>query len=189
MSVITDAEAWDMVQRLDAKANALLKPLAAQLGLDGPKISGAVVELIWDSFSRCDFGRDHYPYSVELIHLTAGINRTTGVVLEPWHVWGLLQRVHKKQKNWGAHRGQGSPYLRDLHKQFGISAEQMKAMGAVPLRMAMATGLGDDVAMTHVITRATNELCSWSNWGDWFDDRFTFNAMLSCRKAGKGVRV
>jgi hypothetical protein len=189
VSVITDAEAWGIVQRLDAKAPALLKPMASQLGLDGLAISGQVVELVWDSFSRSEFGRDHYPYSAELEWLTVSINRMCGVVLEQWHVWGLLHRVHKKQKNWGKHRGQGSPYLEDLHKEYGVSAEQMKAMGAVPMRLAR--GLGDDVAMTHVITRATNQLSAWGNWGDWFDDRFTFNAMLACRKAGpvRGVFI
>lgn len=187
MSVITDAEAWEMVQRLDDKAPALLKPLASQLGLDGLAISRQVVELIWDLFSRSDFGRDHYPYSLELLLLTANVNRMCGVVLEPWHVWGLLHRAHKKRQNWGTHRANASPYLKALHEEYGVSAEQMRAMGAVPLKMAR--GLGDDVAMTHVITRATNQLSAWGNWGDWFDDRFTFNAMLSCRKASKKATV
>lgn len=185
MSVITDAEAWDMVQRLDAKAPALLKPLATQLGLDRPKISGLVVRLVWDSFTRCDLGRDHYPYSTELVELTSGVNRSCGVVLEPWHIWCLLQRAHKKQKNWRTHRGQWSPYLKQIHAN--VSVEQMRTMGHVPLRMS--AGLGDDVAMTHIITRATNQLFALGGWGPWFDDRFTFQAMLSCRKAGKGVFV
>jgi hypothetical protein len=60
-------------------------------------------------------------------------------------------------------------------------------MGQVPLKMA--AGFGDDVAMTHIITRATNELFAYGNWGDWFDDRFTFNAMLACRKANKKAAV
>jgi len=187
VSVITDAEAWDMVQRLDAKAPAFLKPLASQLGLDRSTISGSVVRLVWDLFSRCDLGRDHYPYSPQLVELTAVVNRSCGVALEPWHIWCLLQRAHKKQKNWRTHRGQWSPYLKDLHKRYGISVEQMRSMGEVPLRMS--SGMGDDVAMTHVITRATNELFAYGNWGDWLDDRFTFNAMLSCRKAGRGVSV
>lgn len=185
MSVITDAEAWDMVQRLDAKAPALLKPLASQLGVDGSTISGPVVRLVWDSFSRCDLGRDHYPYSQELAELTTGVNRSCGVVLEPWHVWCLLQRAHKKQKNWRTHRGQWSPYLKQVRAS--VSLEQMRAMGEVPLRIA--AGMGDDVAMTHIISRATNELFAYGNWGDWFDDRFTFQAMLSCRKAGRRVAV
>ena len=58
-------------------------------------------------------------------------------------------------------------------------------MGEVPLRMAGK--FGDDVAMTHIITMAANELYRYGNWGDWFDERFVFNAMLSCRKSGKGV--
>jgi len=58
-------------------------------------------------------------------------------------------------------------------------------MGAVPLRLA--GGLGDDVAMTHVITSATNQLFQ-SGWGDWFDERFVFNAMVALRKSGKRDR-
>lgn len=187
MSVIYDAEAWDMVQRLDAKAPALLKPLAAQLGIDSPKASGSVVRLIWELFSSVDLGRDHYPYSSELTAMTAAVNRCCGTALECWHVWGLLCRAHKKQKNWRRHRGKWSPYLREMHKRYGISVEQMRVMGEVPLRLGR--GMGDDVAMTHVITRATNELFAYGHWGDWFDDRFTFNAMLSCRKASKKATV
>jgi hypothetical protein len=185
MSVISDTEAWEMVQRLDFKAPALLKPLATQLGLDRPKVSGAVVRQVWGSFFHSDFGRDHYPYSPELAELTTEVNRSCGVMLEPWHVWCLLQRAHKKQKNWRTHRGQWSPYLKQLRAN--VSLEQMRAMGHVPLRMS--AGLGDDVAMTHIITRATNHLFALGGWGPWFDDRFTFQAMLSCRKAGKGVAV
>jgi hypothetical protein len=185
MSVITDAEAWDMVRRLDAKAEALLKPPAARLGLDTAGIAGPVVRLIWQSFVNRDFGRDHYPYSPELADLTTAMNRGADVALEPWHVWGLLCRSHKKQKNWRSHKGKWSPYLRDVRAQYGISIEQMRSMGAVPLRMSGK--LGDDVAMTHIITRAANELFAYGNWGDWFDERFVFNAMLSCRKSGKGV--
>jgi hypothetical protein len=185
MSVITDAEAWDMVRRLDAKAEALLKPPATRLGLHGPVIAGKAVRLIWDSFARGEFGRDHYPYSPELTDLTAFINRMSATALEPWHVYGLMWRSHKKQKNWRTHKGKWSPYLRDVRAKYGISIEQMRAMGQLPLRMARQ--YGDDVAMTHVITRATNELFAYGHWGDWFDDRFVFNAMLSCRKSGKGV--
>ena len=74
-----------------------------------------------------------------------------------------------------------------MHDKYGISVEQMRAMGEVPLKLSQ--GLGDDVAMTHVMTRATNELFAYGHWGDWFDDRFTFNAMLSCRKASKKASV
>jgi hypothetical protein len=187
MSVITDAEAWDMVRRLDAKAKALLKPPASRLGLHGPIVAGKAVRLIWDCFACGELGRDHYPYSPELTGLTAAINRAADVALEPWHAWGLLCRGHKLQKNWRTHKGKWSPYLREVRTKCGISLEQMRSMGAVPLRMSK--GFGDDVAMTHIITRATNELYAYGNWGDWFDERFVFNAMLSCRKSGKGVPV
>jgi hypothetical protein len=187
MSVITDAEAWDMVRRLDAKAEALLEPPAARLGLHTARLAGPVVRLIWLAFAAREFGRDHYPYSPELTDLTANINRAADVVLKPWHVWGLLCRSHKLQKNWRTHKGKWSPYLREVRAKYGISLEQMRSMGAVPLRMSK--GFGDDVAMTHIITRATNELYAYGNWGDWFDERFVFNAMLSCRKSGKGVSV
>lgn len=187
MSVIYDAEAWDIAQRLDAKAPALLKPLGSRLGLDCPKASGSVVRLIWELFVSADLGRDHYPYSPELTALTATVNRCCGTALECWHVWALLCRTHKKQKNWRRHRGKWSPYLREMHTKYGISVEQMRVMGEVPLKHSQ--GMGDDVAMTHIITRATNELFAYGNWGDWFDDRFTFNAMLSCRKANKKAAV
>jgi hypothetical protein len=187
MSVITDAEAWDIVQRLDAKAPALLKPLASQLGLNGRVISGSVVRLVWDCFRDAERGRDHYPYSQDLTELTALVNQSCGVALEPWHSWGLLCRTHKMKKNHRTRRGQRSPYLKSLHKTYGISVQQMRSMGQVPLKMA--AGFGDDVAMTHIITRATNELFAYGNWGDWFDDRFTFNAMLACRKANKKATV
>lgn len=185
MTVIYDAEAWDMVQRLDAKAPDLFKPLVFQLGLTTPTVSGSVVRLIWDLFTKSDLSRDYYPYSSELADLTAKVNRCCGTALECWHCWGLLCRTHKKQKNWHKHRGKNSPYLHDIHVRLGVSFEQMRSMGEVPLRMA--DGIGDDVAMTHVITRATNELSAYCGWGDWFDDRFTFNAMLSCRKSRKKV--
>lgn len=187
MSVITDAESWDMVQRLDAKAPALLKPLASQLGLEHPVISGQVVRFVWDCFRDAEFGRDHYPYSQELIDLTACVNRNCGVVLEPWHSWAILCRAHKMSKNHRCRRGQWSPYLKSLHKKYGVSVLQMRAMGSVPMKLSR--GMGDDVAMTHVITRATNDLFAYGHWGDWFDDRFTFNAMLSCRKANKKATV
>jgi hypothetical protein len=187
VSVICDDEAWDMVRRLDAKAGALLKPPASLLGLNTPVIAGKAVRLIWDSFVRGEFGRDHYPYSPELNDLTTFINRASSLALEPWHIYGLMWRSHKKQKNWRAHKGKWSPYLRDVRSKYGISIEQMRAMGQVPLRMARP--YGDDVAMTHVITQASNELYAYGCWGDWFDDRFVFNAMLSLRKSGNGVRA
>jgi hypothetical protein len=185
MSVIYDAEAWDMVRRLDAKAEALLKLPAARHGLHSPGAAGKAVRLVWDLFACGEFGRDHYPYSPELDDLTRRANMMLGTWLDRWHVWGLLHRSHRKQKNWHARKGQRSPYPNDIRAKYGISIEQMRAMGRVPLRMAKK--LGDDVAMTPVITRATNELFAYGNWGDWFDDRFVFNAMLSLRKSGKGV--
>jgi hypothetical protein len=187
VSVITDAEAWDMVRRLDSKADALLKPPATRLGIDSAGIAGPVVRLIWRAFIVRELGRDHYPYSPELVGLTAAINRSAGTALECWHIWGLLCRSHKKQKNWRTHKGKWSPYPRQVRERYGITLEQMRSMGNVPLRMAGK--FGDDVAMTHIITRATNELYAYGNWGDWFDERFVFNAMLSCRKSGKGVSV
>ena len=185
MSVITDAEAWDMVRRLDLKAEALLKPPATRLGIENSCIAGPVVRLIWRAFAARELGRDHYPYSPELMELTACMNRAADAALEPWHVWGLLCRSHKKQKNWRTHKGKWSPYLHDVRANYGVTLEQMRAMGEVPLRMAGK--FGDDVAMTHIITMATNELYRYGNWGDWFDERFVFNAMLSCRKSRSGV--
>jgi len=187
MSVITDAEAWDMVRRLDAKAEALLKPPAARLGIDGAEIAGKAVRLVWHEFAARELGRDHYPYSPELLGLAAALNRSIGTALECWHVWGLLCRSHKMKKNWRTHKGKWSPYLRETRERYGISLQQMRSMGEVPLRMAGK--FGDDVAMTHIIVLATNELYAYGNWGDWFDERFVFNAMLSCRKSGKGVLV
>ena len=186
MKFIHDIEAWDMVQRLDAKAAALFKPQAAQAGVTDPRVAGSVVRMVWDWFVCETHGRDHYPYSPELLAMTAGVNRFIDVALEPWHVWGLLHRAHKKEKNKRAHMGQWSPYLRESRERFGISIEQMRAMGEVPL--LLAGKLGDDVAMTHVITRATNQLFR-DGWGDWFDDRFTFNAMVSLRKTGDAARL
>jgi hypothetical protein len=182
MKFIHDVEAWQMVQRLDVKAAALFKPQSAQVGIADAGAAGSIVRLIWGSFVCQRHGRDHYPYSPELIEMTAIVNRSVDVCLEPWHVWGLLHRAHKKQKNWRTHMGQWSPYLRESREKFGVSIEQMRAMGRVPLKLAGK--LGDDVAMTHVITRATNHLFQ-HGWGDWFDDRFTFNAMLSLRKTGQ----
>jgi hypothetical protein len=186
MKFIHDVESWDMVQRLDAKAAVLYKPLAAQVGLSEPRVCGSVVRMVWEWFLKEQLGRDHYPYSPELLSMTAGINRSIDVALEPWHVWGLLHRAHKKEKNFGTHMGKWSPYLRESRERYGISIEQMRAMGQIPLRLAGK--LGDDVAMTHIVTRATNELFR-KGWGDWFDDRFTFNAMVSLRKARKAAAV
>lgn len=185
MKFIHDMEAWGMVQRLDAKAAALFKPQASQVGVTDPRVAGSVVRMVWDWFVAEAHGRDHYPYSPELLAMTAGVNRSIDVALEPWHVWGLLHRAHKKEKNKRAHMGQWSPYLRESRERFGISIDQMRAMGEVPL--LLAGKLGDDVAMTHVITRATNQLFC-DGWGDWFDDRFTFNAMVSLRKTGEATR-
>jgi hypothetical protein len=180
MSVITDAEAWNMVRRLDAKADALLKPPATVLGVTNEDVAGYVARAIWSAFVSCELPRDHYPYSEELRRITSRVNRLADTALESWHVWGLLCRTHKLKKNWGSHKGKRSPYLSDVRERFSVSVEQMRAMGAVPLMMAGKHG--DDVAMTHIITRAANKLFR-SGWGDWADERFTFNAMLSCRKS------
>jgi hypothetical protein len=175
-----------MVESLDARALPLLKPSAAQLGVADARTAGSVVRMVWGWFADQRLGRDHYPYSPELTQMTDGVNRSIDVCLEPWHVWGLLHRAHKKEKNWGAHKGQWSPYLRESRNRHGVSMEQMKSMGELPLRLA--GGLGDDVAMTHVITRATNQLFR-SGWGNWFDERFVFNAMVALRKSGRGRRI
>jgi hypothetical protein len=182
---IHDIEAWQMVERLDVIAAALFKPQSEQVGITDARTAGSIVRLIWGSFVSQRHGRDHYPYSPELTEMTAIVNRFIDVCLEPWHVWGLLHRAHKKDKNRRSHMGQWSAYLRESREKFGVSIEQMRAMGEVPL--LLAGKLGDDVAMTHVITRATNQLFQ-QGWGDWFDDRFTFNAMVSLRKTGESSR-
>lgn len=182
MSVITDAEALAMIQRLDAKAPALLKPLAASLGLDSEEVCGEVVRDVWDRFRNGEYGRDYYPYSHELEVMTQRVNRCHCVTLEPWHVWGILCRAHKLPKNWHTRYGKRASYLRDIKDRYGITQKQVLVMGSVPLKMAGK--LGDDVAMTHVITKAANTLAIFCGWGDWFDDRFVFNAMVLCRKAG-----
>jgi hypothetical protein len=185
MSVITDAEAWDMVRRLDAKAEALLKPPAARLGIDSPAMGGELIRYVWHAFCVRPYGRSAYPYSVLLQGLTHEVNRHFMVCLEPWHVYGLIVRAHKWKPNWGKHRGKSCSLGNHICSVHEISLEQLKAMGSVSWRIGH--DYGDDVAMTSIMENAANVLAR--DWGPWVTPKIAYVALELFRKSRKLRRV
>jgi len=179
MSVITDAEAWDMVGGLDAKAKALLKPPATWLGLDSPQMSGEVIRHLWHAFCGRQYGRSAYPYSMLLDGMTHEVNRSFMVTLEPWHVYGLIVRSHKWKPNWGKHRGEPSFNGKNVCNAHHISVDQLKAMGCVSWRIGHK--YGDDVAMTYIMEKAANALAR--DWGPWVTASIAYVALEAFRKS------